>query len=153
MWRNFIFPCLIIVGKLKISPHVKKFQMSPHDRCGKIWNSPHMACVWCRKLRHICKIYAIFMWRKNWAQKYICGEKMTINRSVKVVEFWQTPLVAKQSLQVWNFFWETGSWSTPRCSCWNFGAKQMEWIMLQICIFIWTFHRRGRFYKSTMSTM
>ena len=71
---------MAIVGKLKVSPHVEKFQMSPHDRCGEIWNSPHMACVWCRKRRHICKIHAIFTRfhvEKNWAQKYICGEKMT----------------------------------------------------------------------------
>ena len=26
MWRNFSFPCMTIVGKLKISPHVEKFQ-------------------------------------------------------------------------------------------------------------------------------
>ena len=73
MWRNFSFPCMTIVGKLKISPHVEKFQMSPHDRCGEIWNSPHMACVWCRKRRHICKIYAIF------ATIYTlsCGEKLS----------------------------------------------------------------------------
>ena len=32
MWRNFSFPCMTIVGKLKISPHVEKFQMSPHYR-------------------------------------------------------------------------------------------------------------------------
>ena len=71
MWRNFSFPCMTIVGKLKISLHVEKFQMSPHDRCGEIWNSSHMACVWCRRRCHICKIYAIFchnlrafMWRK-----------------------------------------------------------------------------------------
>ena len=85
MWRNFSFPCMTIVGKLKISPHVEKFQMSPHDRCGEIWNSPHMACVWCRKRRHICKIHAIFTRfhvEKNWAQKHICGEKMTNMRSV-----------------------------------------------------------------------
>ena len=50
--------------QLKISPHAEKFQTSPHERCGEIWNSPHIACVWCRKRRHICKIYAIFMWRK-----------------------------------------------------------------------------------------
>ena len=25
MWRNFSFPCMTIVGKLKISPHVEKF--------------------------------------------------------------------------------------------------------------------------------
>ena len=36
MWRNFSFPYVTIVGKLKISPHVEKFQMSPHDRCGEI---------------------------------------------------------------------------------------------------------------------
>ena len=46
-WRknchvDFSFPCMTIVGKLKISPHVEKFQMSPHDRCGGIWNSPHV---------------------------------------------------------------------------------------------------------------
>ena len=40
---------------------MEKFQMSSHDRCGKIWNSPHLACVWCRKRSHICKIYAIFL--------------------------------------------------------------------------------------------
>ena len=45
MWRNFSFPCMTIVGKLKISPHVEKLQMSSHDRCGEIGNSPHMACV------------------------------------------------------------------------------------------------------------
>ena len=71
MWRNFSFPCMTIVGKLKISPHVEKFQMSPHDRCGEIWNSPHLACVWCRKRRHICHNLCnfchnlgAFMWRK-----------------------------------------------------------------------------------------
>ena len=30
------FPCMAIVGKMKISPPVAKFQMSPHDRCGEI---------------------------------------------------------------------------------------------------------------------
>ena len=71
---------MTIVGKLKSSPYVEKFQMSPHDRCGVrvIWNFPHMACVWCRKRRHMCKIYAIFHVGKSWAQKYICGEKMII---------------------------------------------------------------------------
>ena len=33
MWRNFSFPCISIVGKLKISPHVEEFQMSPHMAC------------------------------------------------------------------------------------------------------------------------
>ena len=36
VWRNFSFPCMTIVGKLKISPHVEKFQMSPDDRCEEI---------------------------------------------------------------------------------------------------------------------
>ena len=40
--------------------HVETFQISPHDRCGEIWNSPHMAFVWCGKRRHICKIYTFF---------------------------------------------------------------------------------------------
>ena len=30
-WRNFSFPCITIMGKLKVSPHVEKFQMSPHE--------------------------------------------------------------------------------------------------------------------------
>ena len=34
--RNFSFPCIKIVGKLKISPHVEEYQMSPHDRFGEI---------------------------------------------------------------------------------------------------------------------
>ena len=42
--KIFSFPCMAIVGKMKISPPVAKFQMSPHDRCGEILNSPHMAC-------------------------------------------------------------------------------------------------------------
>ena len=29
MWRNFSFPCMTIMGKLKIFPHVEKFHMSP----------------------------------------------------------------------------------------------------------------------------
>ena len=61
MWRIFSFPYMTIAGKSKISLHVEKFQMSSHDRCGKIWNSPHLTCVLYRKRRHICKIYAIFL--------------------------------------------------------------------------------------------
>ena len=52
------------------SNNMEKFQMSPHDRCREIWNSPHMACVWWRKRRHIWKNCAFFchnlrafMWR------------------------------------------------------------------------------------------
>ena len=39
----------------------KKIQMSSHDICGKIWNSKHLVCVGCKKRRHICKIYDIFL--------------------------------------------------------------------------------------------
>ena len=87
---------MTIVGKLKISPHEEKYQMSPHDRCGEIWNSPYMACVWCRKRRHICKIYAIFChnlraftWRKiepkssfvekKWQISGLCKRKENIH--------------------------------------------------------------------------
>ena len=35
-WSNFSSPGMTIVGKLKISPHVEKFQMSPADTCGEI---------------------------------------------------------------------------------------------------------------------
>ena len=62
IWRNFNFQCMTIVGNLKISPHVEKF-----------WES----------LRNFWKILEIlphstrFHVEKNWAQKYICREKMT----------------------------------------------------------------------------
>ena len=46
--------------------------MSSHDRCGKIWNSPHLACVWCRKRRHICKIYAIFLKKISFVKNELC---------------------------------------------------------------------------------
>ena len=79
--------------------------MSSHGRCGWIWNSPHLACVWCRKCRHIRKIYAIlvvksvllqfthfvakcvlsqfthFCVEKNLSKNFLCGEKMTNMRS------------------------------------------------------------------------
>ena len=84
MWRNFSFPCMAIVRKLKIFPNVKKFQMSPHDRCGEIWHSPHMACVWCRKLRHIyakfIAIYAVLLLNllfTPFCQAISCGEKLS----------------------------------------------------------------------------
>ena len=48
--------------------------MSSHDRCGKIWNSPHLACVWCRKRRHICKIYAIFLKKISFVKNELCRE-------------------------------------------------------------------------------
>ena len=87
MWRNFSFPRMTIVGKLKISPHVEKFQMSPHDRCGEIWNSPHIICVLCKKVAIYAKFmqflpqFTCFHVEKNWAQKYIYVEKMTNIRS------------------------------------------------------------------------
>ena len=81
MWRNFSFPCMTIVGKLKISPNVAKFQMSPHNRCGEIRNSPHMAYVWCRIVRHIGKIYAIFMCRNIEPKSTFVEKKMTNIRS------------------------------------------------------------------------
>ena len=97
MLRNFSFPCMTIVEKLKISPHRENFQMCPHDRCGAIWNSPHMACVWCRKRRHRCKIYAVFatiyVWRKIDNLKYICGEK------------WQIWGLCKIRVTKSNFWW------------------------------------------------
>ena len=75
MWRIFSFPCMTIAGKSRFSLHVEKFQMPSHDRCGKIWNSPHLACVWCRKRRHICKIYAIFLKKSVFFKIYeLCRE-------------------------------------------------------------------------------
>ena len=91
MWKNFSFPCMTIVGKLTISPHVEKFQMSPHDRCGEIWNSPHMACVWCRKRRHICKFMQFlraFMWRKIEPKSTFVEKKMTNMRSDLLLNVW-----------------------------------------------------------------
>ena len=74
MWRIFSFPCMTIAVKLRFSLHVEKFQMPSHDRCGKIWNSPHLACVWCRKRRHICKIYAIFLKKISFVKNELCRE-------------------------------------------------------------------------------
>ena len=84
--RSFI---LLVENNLscgEILPHVKKFQTSPHDRCGEIRNSPHMACVWCRKHRHICKIYVIFchnlrafVWRKIEPQSTFVEKKWQIS--------------------------------------------------------------------------
>ena len=37
-WRNFKFPHMIDVKKSEFCPRVKKFQISPHDRCGEILN-------------------------------------------------------------------------------------------------------------------
>ena len=73
--------------------HVKKFQMSPHDRCGEIWNFPHMACVWCRRRRHTCKIYAIFL---SFATIYAfsCGEKLSPK-----VNLWRK----SDKYKVWTF--------------------------------------------------
>ena len=48
MWRNFSFPCMTIVGKLKISPHVEKFQMSPHDE-NKTRVQLMLFALFCRK--------------------------------------------------------------------------------------------------------
>ena len=35
MWRNLKFLSITDVQISKISPHMEKFQMSPHDTCGK----------------------------------------------------------------------------------------------------------------------
>ena len=98
MWRNFSFPCMTIGGKLKISPHVDKFKMSPHDRCGEIWNSPHMACVWCRKRRHIFNFFAIYavlllnLLFTLFCREISCGEKFSpkvrLWRKNDKYEFW-----------------------------------------------------------------
>ena len=101
MWRNFSFLYMIIVGKLKISPRVEKFQMSPHDRCGEIWNSQHMACVWCKKRRHIWKIYKknchnlrAFMWRKIEPKSTFVEKKMTNMRSA---------IMSRKGAETWTF--------------------------------------------------
>ena len=84
LWRNFSFPCMTIVGKLKISPHVEKFHMSPHDRCADVEKSKILH-IW-----HVCDvenvaIYSKFMqflveklspkvhlWRKNDKYEVCC---------------------------------------------------------------------------------
>ena len=48
MWRNFSFPCMTIVGKLKISPHVEKFQMSPHEKNKQCVHLMRFYCNLCR---------------------------------------------------------------------------------------------------------
>ena len=46
LWRNFSFPCMTIVGKWKISPHVEK-----------LWEILGYLGKFCHNLR-------VFMWRK-----------------------------------------------------------------------------------------
>ena len=138
MWRNFSFPCMTIVGKLKISPHVEKFQMSPHDRCGEIWNSPHMACVWCRKRRHICKIYAILyalscgeklspkvhLWRKNDKYKVcLCSEWQGGVFILSLTMFsHQSSLFEADFHEEWVLEEGAGS-NHGSCSRWNLSTK------------------------------
>ena len=94
MWRNFSFPCKTIVGKLKISPHVEKFQMSPRDRCGETWNSPHTS----PHMQNLCNFYAlscgeklspkVHLWRKN--DKYqVCTLTASIDTALifKILEY------------------------------------------------------------------
>ena len=74
MWRNFSFPCMTIVGKLNISPHVEKFQMSPHEKNKQCVQLMGFYCNLCRFVaksvihavlsQNFCHNLRAFMWRK-----------------------------------------------------------------------------------------
>ena len=66
MWGNFSFPCMTIVGKLKISPHMEKLQKSPHDSVEKSENLH----IW-----HVCGVEYVVIYAKD--MKFSCGEKMS----------------------------------------------------------------------------
>ena len=81
MWRNFSFPCMTIVGKLKNSPHVKKFQ---YNWLGFITNFAvlllNLLFTRCFVVKFLPQVTRFHV-EKNWAEKYICAEKMTNIRS------------------------------------------------------------------------
>ena len=66
MWRNFSFPCMTIVGKFKISPHVEKFQYN-------LWGFITIYAVLLLNL-----LFMLFC-RKNFATIYAlsCREKLS----------------------------------------------------------------------------
>ena len=59
MWRQIRF---LYVTNLKILYicHVTKCQISPHERCGEILNSPYLSCVW---YGQNLRFSESFMWR------------------------------------------------------------------------------------------
>ena len=73
MWRNFSFPCMTIVGKLKISPPVEKF--------GNFWEILRNFGKFCHNLR-------AFMWRKI-EPKSTFVEKQFQENSLKLNSHWQ----------------------------------------------------------------
>ena len=77
MWRNFSFPCKTIVGKVKISPLVVKFQMS-FIAIYAVLLLNLLFTLFCHKFLPQSTRFHV---KKNLAQKYICGEKMTNIRS------------------------------------------------------------------------
>ena len=68
--------------------------MSPHDRCGEIWNFPLMACVWCRKCSQLCKIYVLS-----------CGEKLSPK-----VHLWRKMTNIRSALHILNYIIFTYIW-------------------------------------------
>ena len=60
IWRNFSFPCMTIVGKLKISPHVEKF-----------WKILRNFGKFCHNLRAL-------MWRKIEPKSTFVEKKLQI---------------------------------------------------------------------------
>ena len=110
MWRNLKFLYITDVKISQISPHMEKFQMSPHDRSGKIWNSPHLACVWCRKRRHICKIYDIFLKKISFVKIYaLCREihfvaiyALLCGLFLEIQEFFEITVSKARSLEIFR---------------------------------------------------
>ena len=77
MWRNFSFPCTTIVGKLKNSPHVEKFQYNWWGFIAiyAVLLPNLLLTLFCRKI--FATIYALS-----------CGEKLS-PKSTFVEKKWQ----------------------------------------------------------------
>ena len=60
-----IFLNVTDMEKSEVSPHMEKFLISPHHRCGQIWNfSTSCMCVMWRMSPHKCKIYSVLLYNR-----------------------------------------------------------------------------------------
>ena len=94
MCRIISFPCMAI-QKSKISPQLEKIQVFPHDICGEILNSPHLACIWWKNVAtygkfvlFCCKISFVIIYTLCreicfvTIYAFLCGEKLSQNFSL-----------------------------------------------------------------------
>ena len=80
MWRNFSFPCMTIVGKLKISPPVEKF-LQLMGFCCNLCRFVAKSVIHAVLSRNFCHNLRAFMWRKIVPKSTFVEKKMTNIRS------------------------------------------------------------------------